>query len=76
MFVAEPAPTMLSLVPDAVDRSALFKPGWYGEWTTWLLAAAVLLLVPLALSRALSAAYASERSYSGAGIEGRSERSS
>ena len=64
VFIREPAPSMLSLVPVAVERSALFKPGWYGAWTTWALLG-VALLVPVALARALTAAYTSERSYSG-----------
>lgn len=64
VFVREPPATMLSLIPEAFERSALFKPGWYGPWTTWLLLGAAALVVPFLLSRALSAAYASERSYS------------
>ena len=61
-FVSDPAPSLLSLVPDVVERSALFKPGFYGAWTTWLLLGVVLLAIPFALSRALAAAYASDRS--------------
>jgi hypothetical protein len=77
VFVREPPATMLSLIPDAVERSALFKPGWYGPWTTWLLLGAAALVVPFLLSRALSAAYASDRSYSSVDSEeDRSERSS
>jgi hypothetical protein len=64
VFIREPPTTMLSLVPEAVHRSALFKPGWYGPWTTWLLLAVAALAVPAALGRALAAAYASERSSS------------
>jgi hypothetical protein len=60
--VRDPAPTLLSLVPELIGRSALFKPGFYGTWTSWLLLGVVLLAVPFALSRALSAAYASDRS--------------
>lgn len=76
VFVAEPPPSLLSLIPTVVERSALFKPGWYGEWTTWLLLAAAALFVPFLLGRALSAAYASDRSYSRGGADDRSERSS
>jgi hypothetical protein len=75
VFISEPAPSMLSLVPEAVERSALFKPGWYGAWTTWALLGAVLL-VAVVLGRGLAAAYASDRSYSGTSSEDGSDRSS
>lgn len=76
VFVREPPATMLSLVPEAVRRAALFKPGWYGPWTTWLLFALAAVAVPLALRRALSAAYSFDRSYSRDSSGDTSERSS
>jgi hypothetical protein len=75
VFIADPAPSMLSLIPEAVERAALFKPGWYGAWTTWALLG-VMLLTAFALGRGLAAAYASDRSYSGTSSEDASERSS
>jgi hypothetical protein len=46
--------SLLSLVPRMFDRAALFKTGWAGGWTFWLLAALVLLAVPALLVRAVS----------------------
>jgi hypothetical protein len=78
VFLREPPPSMLSLVPVAFERSALFKFGGAGPWLAWLLLAVVAVAVPLALVRALSAAYASERSSSAssAGAPRASERAS
>jgi len=45
----------LSLAPDMARRAALFRPGWVGTWTYWLLAALVLLAGPLLLGRAVAA---------------------
>ena len=36
--------TLLSMLPDVMARAALFRPGWVGAWTPWLL---VFLVVPL-----------------------------
>jgi len=47
---------VLALVPDMLDRMALFKGSWIGAWVFWLLLAGVLLAVPLLLGRALAAA--------------------
>jgi hypothetical protein len=77
VFVADPRPTLLSMLPAVIERSALFKPGFYGSWTTVALFLVALLAVPFALSRALRAAYASERSNSRDGeADAASERSS
>jgi hypothetical protein len=40
-------------LPDMFARAALFKASWMGPWTFWLLALAVLVLVPGALVLAL-----------------------
>jgi hypothetical protein len=45
--------SLIAELPDMFDRAALFKGGWVGPWTFWLLTLAVLGLVPLALTRAL-----------------------
>ena len=49
---AEPR-SALSLLPALLDRMALWRAGWLGGWTYWLLAAGVLLVVPLLLIVAL-----------------------
>ena len=56
-LVARP-PTLLSDIPTVFERAALFRPGWVGVWTFWLLAAALLGAFPLAalaLTRAIDA---------------------
>jgi hypothetical protein len=52
VFVREPPESMLSLVPEAFERSALFKTGWFGAWTAWALLAVVLVALPAALAAA------------------------
>ena len=49
---AEPR-SSLSLLPTLLNRMALWRAGWLGGWTYWLLAAGVLLAVPLLLFVAL-----------------------
>lgn len=51
-FEREPR-SMFSLIGAMFDRGALFKFGWAGPWTLWLLAAVVLIGVPALLVRAL-----------------------
>ena len=46
--------SMLSQLGDVFDRASVFRPGWVGAWTFWLLTAAVLIGVPLLLARALA----------------------
>jgi hypothetical protein len=46
---------MLATLPHAFERASVFRPGWVGPWLYWLLAAAVLLGIPVLLARALSA---------------------
>jgi hypothetical protein len=48
--------SVLALVPEMFKRAALFRPGWLGAWTYWVLAALVLLAAPLLLARAASRA--------------------
>jgi len=52
--------SLLALIPDAFDRAALFRPGWVGAWTYWLLLGALVIGVPVLLSRALASAAASD----------------
>jgi hypothetical protein len=42
LFERSPAHSQLSLLPTALRRAALFKPGWVGEWTFWVLVVALL----------------------------------
>jgi hypothetical protein len=37
--------SLLSEVPAMFARAALFRPGWVGEWTFWVLLAAVVLAI-------------------------------
>jgi hypothetical protein len=48
--------SVLALLPDAFDRASLFRPGWVGAWTYWLLLVALVIGVPVLLSRALASA--------------------
>jgi hypothetical protein len=48
--------SLASLLPAMADRASLFKAGWVGPAAIWILAALVLLAVPVALVRAVRAA--------------------
>ena len=48
--------SLLALLPDAFDHASLFRPGWVGAWTYWLLLVALVIGVPVLLSRALASA--------------------
>lgn len=48
--------SVLSQFGRIADRAALFRPGWVGAWTYWLLAALVALGVPVLLALALRSA--------------------
>jgi hypothetical protein len=50
------ARSTLALVPDMLQRMALFRGGWIGPWLYWLLLAVVLLGVPALLIGALAQA--------------------
>jgi hypothetical protein len=45
--------SLIAELPDSFDRASLFKAGWVGAWTFWLLGLAVVGLVPLVLALAL-----------------------
>jgi len=59
-LVRAPERSLLSEVPDMFERASLFRPGWMGAWTFWLLLAAVAIGVPSLLARALRGALAEE----------------
>ncbi len=61
-LVREPERSLLSELPDSFERAALFRPGWVGAWTFWLLLVALAIGVPSLLGRALRAALAEEPS--------------
>src|SRR5437763_16510299 len=52
--------SLLALLPDAFDRASLFRPGWVGAWTYWLLLVTLVIGVPALLSRALARASAED----------------
>jgi hypothetical protein len=54
VFLRPERQTVLSELPDIFDRASLFRPGWVGSWTFWLLSALTLIAVPLMLARALA----------------------
>jgi hypothetical protein len=56
-FVSAKPRSLLSRLPAAFRHASLFRPGWVGPWTYWLLAALILLAAPFALRKALSRAY-------------------
>ncbi|MEA2309261.1 MAG: hypothetical protein QOI65_1547 [Thermoleophilaceae bacterium] len=53
-LVRKPNPTLLSLMPTALRRAELFRPGWVHTWAYWVLAVALLIAVPGLLARALA----------------------
>lgn len=60
IFVRDDAPSQLALVPDMLRRAALFAAGGVGAWVLWLGLVLVVVLVPVALWRAIGAAVADE----------------
>jgi hypothetical protein len=47
--------SLLSSLPTAFSRAALFRPGWVGSWTFWLLATALLATFGLGVVAVMSA---------------------
>jgi hypothetical protein len=56
VFLRSESVSILSLLPDIVERAALFHPAWVGEWTFWLLIVLVLIGAPALMLGALLAA--------------------
>lgn len=48
LFLRAHPKSLLSQVPEMFSRAALFRPGWVGAWTFWVLALALLFTFPLA----------------------------
>jgi hypothetical protein len=46
--------SLLAQLPRAFERASVFRPGFVGAWLFWVLAAAVLIGLPLLLARALA----------------------
>jgi hypothetical protein len=58
LFIRRHPRSLLSLVPAILRRAALFRPGWVGPWTYWMLSVAFLAafaLAGLAVARAVRA---------------------
>jgi hypothetical protein len=56
VFERSESTSMLSLLPDAIERATLFKAGWIGEGLLWALAILLVTAVPAALVLGLRAA--------------------
>jgi hypothetical protein len=57
MVFPRPQPkSVLAIVPEMFRRASLFRPGWLGAWTFWLLAALIVIGAPLLLARAVASA--------------------
>jgi hypothetical protein len=48
--------SMLATVPDIFRRASVFRPGWVGEWTFWVLAVFLCAGVPALLAAAVARA--------------------
>lgn len=66
VFRRHEARSTLALLPQALDRAALFRAGWIGPWLYWLLLAAVAIVVPALLARSLARAASSDSEPPGA----------
>jgi hypothetical protein len=53
VFLGDSRRSMLTQLPDLFQRASVFRPGWVGPWTFWVLAVLVVAGVPLLLARAL-----------------------
>jgi hypothetical protein len=59
VFLLQHPPSLLGDLPTVFSRAVLFRPGWVGVWTFWLLGAGVLLAFVL-VGRALWSAAAED----------------
>lgn len=64
LFLRPHSQSLLSLLPTVFSRASLFRPGWIGPWTYWLLSAALLGTFVLAGVAVTRAARSDETSYS------------
>jgi hypothetical protein len=53
LLFERPSRSRASLIGDVFQRASLFRPGFVGAWTYWVLAALMVLAVPALLWRAL-----------------------
>ena len=53
LFLREQPRSVLSDLPEMFERAALFRPGFIGAWTFWLLFLGVVIGVPALLAAAL-----------------------
>ena len=54
VFLKDGDESMLGQLGQVFERASVFRPGFVGAWLYWVLAAAVLVGVPLLLARALA----------------------
>lgn len=67
-FVRSKPRSTLASIPEVFRRAALFHPGWVGAWTFWVLAALLLVGVPVLLGRAVASAERREGSDVSSGL--------
>lgn len=56
VFLRDQPRSALSLVPEMFERAALFRPGFIGAWTFWVLLVLVAVGVPALMAAALRSA--------------------
>ena len=54
IFVRDEPRSLLSLVPAVFEHASVFRPGWVGPWTFWVLSAFLFAGVPFLLALALA----------------------
>ena len=71
LFLRRHPESLLSLVPTVFKRAALFRPGWVGAWTFWLLLAGMLAAFVLAGTAVVRAAASDARDATDPGARNR-----
>ena len=65
VFVRAHGPSLLSLLPTVFARASLWKLGWVGAWTFWLLLAGILVAVVVAAAAVAEAVRCDEDAETG-----------
>ncbi len=52
-FLRRRSISTLDVLPTMLARASRFRAGWFGPWTLWLVAVAVLLVVPASIAMAV-----------------------
>lgn len=71
LFLRHHPESLLSLLPTVFKRAALFRPGWVGPWTFWLLLAGMLAAFVLAGTAVVRAAASDARDATDPGARNR-----